>query len=209
MDKSKKAIEVFNKHAKFYGEKFRDVSLYAEGFDIFCGAIKKKNAEILELACGPGNITNYLLNKRPDLKILATDLAPNMIDLAKLDNPTAEFQLMDAKDILKLNKKYDGIMCGFCLPYLDKEEVNKLFQDSYSILNPGGIFYLSTMEDDYSKSGIQIGSKGDEIFMHFYKGEFLSQALKENNFKILDLQRMDSLMGNGSKVVDLVIIAEK
>ena len=100
-------------------------------------------------------------------------------------------------------------MCGFCLPYLDKEEVTKLFQDSYSILNPGGIFYLSTMEDDYTKSGIQIGSKGDEIFMHFYKGEFLSQALKENNFKILDLQRMDSLMGNGSKVVDLVIIAEK
>jgi ubiquinone/menaquinone biosynthesis C-methylase UbiE len=200
---------VFDKHAKHYQEKFRDVSLYAKGFDIFCDAIKKKNAEILELACGPGNITSYLLNKRPDLKILGTDLAPNMLELAKKDNPAAEFQLMDARDILKLNKNYDGIMCGFCLPYLDKEEANKLFQDCYAILNPGGILYISTMEDEYSKSGIQIGSKGDEIFMHFYEGAFLKKILEENNFKVLNIERIDSLMGNGSKVVDLVIMATK
>jgi 23S rRNA G2069 N7-methylase RlmK/C1962 C5-methylase RlmI len=43
-------------------------------------------------------------------------------------------------------------MCGFCLPYLSKEEAVKLIRDAAAILNPDGVFYISTMEDDYSKS---------------------------------------------------------
>jgi len=209
MDKNKTAVNVFNKHAKGYADKFMDVSLYSDSLDIFCSSIKKKNAEILELASGPGNITKHLLSKRSDLKILGTDLAPNMIELAKINNPNAYFQLMDAREILKLNKKFDAIMCGFCLPYLDKEETSNLIRDSFSILNPNGIIYLSTMEDEYSKSGIQIGSQGDEIYMHYYEAEFLTKTLEGNKFKIIDLQRINSVMGNGAKVVDLIMIAKK
>jgi len=42
-----------------------------------------EQAKVLELACGPGNITKCLLSKRPDLEILATDIAPNILELAK------------------------------------------------------------------------------------------------------------------------------
>src|SRR6185295_3669822 len=100
MDKTKIAVNIFNKHASKYQDKFMDVNLYAGSFDFFCDAAKKQNAKILEIACGPGNITSYLLNKRPDFKILGIDLAPNMIALAKINNPKADFQLMDCRDIL-------------------------------------------------------------------------------------------------------------
>lgn len=209
MDKTQIAVNVFNKHANAYQEKFMDVSLYHDTFDLFCKSIKNKNAEVLELACGPGNITKYLLEKRPDLKIMGTDLAPNMISLAKINNPTAEFQLMDCKDISKLEKKYDGIMCGFCLPYLSKEETLKLIGDSAQILNSGGVLYISTMEDDYSKSGFKKGSQGDDIFMHYHEAGYLTDALKQNNFELIDLQRKHSAMTTGEKVIDLVLIAER
>ena len=186
-----------------------DVSLYGDTFDLFCKSFEKNNAEILELACGPGNITKYLLEKRPDFKILGTDLAPNMISLAKINNPTADFQLLDCKDIDKIQKKYDGIMCGFCLPYLSKEEALKLISDSGKILNPDGVIYISTMEDDYSKSGIKQGSGGDEIFMHYHEAYYLSKSLNENGFKIIDLQRINSIMTDGTNVVDLIIVAQK
>ena len=165
MDKNKIAVDIFNKMANVYQDKFMNVDLYGTSFDLFCKKVEKENASVLELACGPGNITKYLLNKRPDFKIIGTDLAPNMIELAKINNPTAEFQLMDCRDIGMLEKKYDAIMCGFCLPYLSKEESIKLIADSSKILKPQGIFYLSTMEDDYNKSGFKKGSGGDEIFM--------------------------------------------
>lgn len=209
MDKSKVAVDVFNKHASLYQTKFMDVSLYHATFDFFCGSIKKQNAEVLELACGPGNITKYLLNKHPDLKVFGTDLAPNMIELAKQNNPSAVFEVLDCRKITSLNKNYDAIMCGFCLPYISKEETIQLIEDAYKILSPGGVVYISTMEDDYSKSGLRKGSQGDEIFMHYYLEKDLSVPLIKNGFQINHVSRIKSEMTDGSVVTDLILIAEK
>jgi ubiquinone/menaquinone biosynthesis C-methylase UbiE len=209
MDKNQIAVSVFNKLASLYQDKFMDVSLYADSLDFFCDSIKKENAEVLELACGPGNITKYLLSRRPDFKIKGTDLAPNMIDLAKVNNPTAEFDVMDCRNIGSIGKKYDATMCGFCLPYMNKEETIKLIADASELLKPGGIFYLSTMEDEYERSGFKKGSTGDEVFMHYYSADFLSAVLKENNFKIMHLSRKEYPEKDGAKTIDLIIIAFK
>lgn len=208
MDKNQIAVDIFNKNANLYQDKFMDVNLYGNSFDLFCSTLKK-DAEILELACGPGNITKYLLNKRPDFKILGTDLAPKMVELAKINNPTAEFKIMDCREIGKLEKKYDAIMCGFCLPYLSREEALKLIADASQILKPGGVIYISTMENDYAKSGFKKGSTGEEIFMHYHQADYLTQALKENKFMVIDLKRQDYPEKDGSKTIDLILIAEK
>ncbi|MEO8770721.1 MAG: class I SAM-dependent methyltransferase [Ferruginibacter sp.] len=209
MDKTKIAVDVFDKWATEYQDKFMNVDSYSETFDLFCKSIVPGNAAVLELACGPGNITKYLLNKRSDLKILGTDLSPNMLRLAKINNPTAEFQLMDCRDIDMLHKKYDAIICGFCLPYLSREEAIKLISDASKLLNPHGILYISTMEDDYHKSGFRKGSKGDEIYMHFHQADYLTAAFEKNNFRIIDLKRQDYPEQDGTKMVDLVILAER
>jgi ubiquinone/menaquinone biosynthesis C-methylase UbiE len=209
MDKNKQAIDIFNKLAKVYQDKFMDVSLYHDSFDVFCSHIKKEKASVLELACGPGNITQYLLKKRPDLNILGTDLAPNMIELATINNPQASFQLLDSRAIASLNKTYDAIMCGFCLPYLSKEEAIQLIADATKVLANDGVIYISTMEDDYSKSEFKKGSSGDEIFMHFHEGDYLTDALRANRFKHIDIKRQNYPTTDGSKVTDLIIIAQK
>lgn len=209
MDKSKIAVDIFNKHAKAYQDKFMNLELYHHSFDLFCDSIKKKDAEILEVACGPGNITKYLLQKRPDLKILGTDLAPNMIALAAINNPTARFELMDARRIDQLSKKYDAIMCGFCFPYFSKEEALKFISDTSGRLNENGVLYISTMEDDYSKSAFKKGSAGDEIFMHYHQADYLTNSLKENGFSILGLKRQDYPESDGTNTTDLILIAKK
>lgn len=207
MDQNKIAVDVFNKLAKTYQDKFMNVDLYKDSFDFFCQNIKNKNGDILEIACGPGNITKHLLNKNPNLKILGIDLAPNMIELAKVNNPTAEFQVMDCRNIETLDKKFDAIMCGFCLPYLSKKETSKLFIDASQLLKPGGLFYLSTMEDDHSKSTFKKGSSGDEIFMHYYPFDFLKKELNKNHFQILHFERKEYIH-NEEETTDLIIIAQ-
>ncbi|PSL47928.1 methyltransferase family protein [Chitinophaga niastensis] len=209
MDKNKTAISIFNKCANEYQDKFMDIDLYNDTFDLFCNNIVKENAHILEIACGPGNITKYLLKKRPDFKILGIDLSPNMIGLAKINNPTAEFQLMDCRDIGKIDKKYDAIMCGFCLPYLSKEESVKLISDAAGLLKSNGVLYLSTMEDDYSKSGFKRSAAGDQMYINYHQADYLTRALKENGFKIIDVQRKDYPSQDGTKTTDLLIIAGK
>jgi len=209
MDKSQNAIVIFNKYATEYQNKFMDVSLYHHSFDLFCKNISNDAASIIELACGPGNITHYLLEKQPHFKILGTDLSPNMLQLAKENNPKAEFQLMDARAINTITKKQDAIMCGFCLPYLSKEDAVKLIEDAAQLLNANGVLYISTMEDDYSKSGYKKGSAGDEIFMHYHQADYLTEALEKNNFKIVELLRQDFPSNDEKKTTDLIIIAKK
>ena len=209
-DHSLQAAAVFNKNAFTYQGKFMDVSLYKEALDIFCAHIPKQNAAILELACGPGNITRYLLNKRPDFKILGTDLAPDMLDLAAVNNPEAEFRLMDCRDLSSTEGQYDAIMCGFGLPYLSEEEAIKLIQDSALHLNSGGVLYLSTMEEDeQNKSGIRRSSSGDELYQYYHQAAYLTDALRESGFTILSLQRIGYPANDDTTVTDLVIVARR
>ncbi len=208
MNQTKIAVNIFNKLATGYQEKFMDVTLYHDSLNVFCNAIKKEKPEILELACGPGNITKFLLDKRPDFKILGTDLALNMIELAKINNPTANFELMDCRAIKKLNKEYDGILCGFGLPYLSKEEAILMIRDVSQKLNKNGIFYISTMEDDNSKSGFKTGSTGDKMYQNFHQVDYLSATLEENGFSIIHLERKEYIH-NEEKTIDLIIIATK
>lgn len=208
-NKTKQAVAVFNKYAENYQERFMDTTLYWDTFNVFCENIKPEAAEILEVACGPGNITKHILDSHPDYKITGTDLAPNMLELAKKNNPTTNFQLMDGKAILSLKKKYDGIISGFFFPYLSKEDAIQFIEDASTILNRNGVLYISTMEDDYSKSGLQKGSKGDEIYMHYHQADYLTDTLTKNNFTIIEIQRKESFSTTGTKTVDLIIISKK
>jgi 2-polyprenyl-3-methyl-5-hydroxy-6-metoxy-1,4-benzoquinol methylase len=211
MDKYAITIETYNKSAIKFQDKFMDMDLYNDTFDKFCNLIEKKSADVFEIACGPGNITKYLMTKRPDFKISGIDLSQNMINLAKINNPNVDFKLMDCRDINKMDKKYDAIMCGFCMPYLSREECAKLICDSSKLLNPNGLIYISTMEGDYNKSGFETTSFSgqDKVYIHYHQADFLTNELTQNGFKNIDIQRKDYPEPDGTFLTDLIIIAKK
>jgi len=204
------AVDLFDRLASHYQERFMDVSLYSDSFDLFCKYILIQDATVLELACGPGNITQYILHKRPDLQILATDLAPKMLELTKQNNPTVAVQLVDCREINQLKKSFDAILCGFCLPYLSKEEAIQFVKDASGVLNPAGVLYISTMEDDYSKSKWQQSSTGDgQLFMHFHQADYLMKALEDNGFNTIIVDRKIYPATDGALTTDLLIVAVK
>ena len=79
----KQTFETWNKAAWRYQDKFMDLNLYNDTYDLICNYLNRPNSKILEIGCGPGNITRYILSKRPDLDVFGIDIAPNMIELAK------------------------------------------------------------------------------------------------------------------------------
>lgn len=58
----KETFETWNKGASMYQDKFMDLDLYNENYDFFCDSLNKPNSKILEIGCGPGNITKYILS---------------------------------------------------------------------------------------------------------------------------------------------------
>lgn len=209
MDSLYSAADIFNKNALLYQSRFMDVSLYADCLDHFCKHLPH-TAKVLELACGPGNITRYLLNRRPDLKILATDIAPNMLELAKANNPGAEFRLLDCRDMSAITETYDGILCSFCLPYLSEEESTELMRSCAVILKPDGILYLSCMEEtEHCQSGIKASSTGDKTYMYYHRAAFLENSLYDTGFQSIKLSRKITQAANEPDNIDLVFTALK
>ena len=185
MDRYKETFDTWNKIASLYQDKFMELDLYNDSYAFICNSIDKPNAKLLEIGCGPGNITKYLIAKRPDFDIFGIDIAPNMVELARQNNPTAHFAVMDSRQINNLNSKYDGIVCGFCLPYLSQTETNDLIANSYDLLNDNGLLYLSFVEGNPEKSGFKAGS-GGRVYFYYHKLDDITLQL--NSFKFGEIK---------------------
>ncbi|GAA4302275.1 class I SAM-dependent methyltransferase [Aestuariibaculum suncheonense] len=211
IERNRESVETYNKSADNYQAKFMSMDLYNDTYDKFCELIQPLKANILEIACGPGNVTKYLLNKRRDLNILGVDLASNMVKLSKRNNPNADFKILDCREISKIDKKFDAVMCGFCMPYLSDSECEKLILDSSKILNRKGVIYISTMEDNPEKSGYELTSFSgkNRVYIYYRKAEFLNNILTKYEFEILDLQRKKYPEPDGTFLTDMIFIARK
>lgn len=180
-NKYKETFETWNKVAKVYEDKFMHLDVYNETYDYFCDAIVKPKAKILEIGCGPGNITQYLLSKKADFDILGIDIAPNMIQLAKKNNPKAQFKVMDCREIGNVTSTFDGIIAGFCLPYLSPNEVKNLIKTAFDLLNDKGVIYLSFVEGNPNESDFKVGSAG-RVFFQYHDLKILKHHLLKINF---------------------------
>lgn len=210
MDHNAEAVSIFNKHAAAYNERFGQLDLYNDTYELFSSLIPARYSSILDVGCGPGNITAYLLRKRPDLKITGVDLAPNMLEIAKANNPSAEFQLMDCREISKLQGPFDAIVCGFTIPYLTKEETGKLIEDCSALLKPGGIVYFSLIEGKYENSGYQYASNGvDRSYVHFYNSVKIISFLSKSNLRIVQNDDFKWVNNQGKTETHLVFIVRK
>ncbi|QFU22442.1 methyltransferase domain-containing protein [Shewanella eurypsychrophilus] len=209
MNKYQHTVSTFDKLAERYQDKYMDLSLYGDTFDTFIEQLRLiKATSLFEMACGPGNITRLLHKHLPELSIFATDLSPNMVKLAQINNPTAVIEVMDCRKIAQIDDKFNAIMSGFCLPYLSKDDAKELIEACAALLLPNGVIYLSTMEDDYEKSKYSENSEGDKVYTHYHQAEHLSKLLKESGFEILKLIHKTSPAQQGSSEKDLFIIAQ-
>jgi ubiquinone/menaquinone biosynthesis C-methylase UbiE len=205
------AVQLFDTYAQTYQQNYMDVGLYHDALNAFCQAIPTENASILELACGPGNITQHLLRQRPDFNILATDLSPNMIALAQANNPQATCQLMDIRDVDKIEQTYDAVLCGFGLPYLTREEAVQWIADAAKLLGPGGVLYVSAIEDDYSKSGFMPSSPGstDGLYQFYHQRDHLSAVFEANGLNVIYLESKSYQDRKGRPTTDLMMVGKK
>lgn len=182
MNKYQETFNTWNSVAQHYEDLFFNLDLYNDTYDAFLNLLPKPISKILDVGCGPGNITHYLFKKNPDLKIKGIDISENMIVLAKKNNAYAEFNIMDIRNLNTLQETFDGIICGFSMPYLSKTDSSKFISNCSRLLHKDGVLYLSFVEGDYKKSGFITGSTGDRAYFYYHNLEFLKSELKKHGF---------------------------
>ena len=121
--------------------------------------------DVLELGCGSGILADKLYNDNPNLRIVATDLSKDMIDVAN-ENYVEDDIRFDVMDMCenKYHNEFDTVLC-YCdsLNYvLGIENIRKVFEGAYNALKDNGVFIfdahsttrLSEFEEGYDESFI-------------------------------------------------------
>lgn len=205
------SVQRFDQFAAEYAERFMDLSAYSDSIDRFCEWIGTKQPKILELGCGPGNVTRLLRLRFPKSEIIAIDLSPQMIEIARKHLPDVDFMVMDVRDISIIPVKFDAIMCSFCLPFLSKDDAAKLIADCACHLVKGGVLYVSTMEGNEQRAGFETTSfSGDcEIYFNYHHQNDLENAFAKSGYEIRQAKLQDYMEPDGSSTTDMIFIAVK
>lgn len=209
MDAYQESCESWNKLAELYQEKFMDLDIYNGSYDIFCSLVKRNGARVADIGCGPGNVMRYLQLKRPDFLLEGTDLAPNMVALAARNIPTSSCKVMDARDLRDLGEGFDGIISGFCFPYLSEADIEKFISDAWSILNNDGVLYVSFVEGSIDQSGFKQRSNGDRIYFHNHSLSFITNTLSIVGFSELHVDHINYERSETECEVHTFVIAKK
>lgn len=150
-----------------------------------------------------------MAERRSDFIIEAIDVPANMIDLARKNCPSVDFKVFDVWAIDTIKKKYDAIICGFCIPYLSQSDFTKLVADCHQLLNDNGLLYLSFVDGDYADSGYQSGSSGDRTYFYYHSIRDVTTALEQYSFRLQQITPVLYSKNNKYQEVHTVIIAQK
>jgi SAM-dependent methyltransferase len=203
------SASAFDKVADRYREKFMDLTMYDESYRKFCKLLPRGPARVLDAACGPGNISRFLMTQRPDLDLLGIDLAPRMVELARQGVPSGQFAVHDCRNLAELERRFDGIICAFGVPYLSWPESAGFISASYDALAPEGALYLSTMLGRSEESGFERCSSGDQVYVHYHSEEQIVSYLRGCGFTLVEQRHIPSPSGAAKKTTDLIIIGKK
>jgi len=205
------SVRRFDEFAEEYAQRFMDLNAYSDSIERFCDWIGNDQPKILELGCGPGNVTRLLKLRFPEGQITAIDLAPQMIEIARKQLPDVDFMVMDVRDISIIPVKFDAILSSFCLPFLSKEDAARLISDSSVHLVTGGVLYISTMEGDETHAGFETTSfSGDAgIYFNYHRQQDLEDAFAKNGFEIRQAKLQDYIEPDGSVTTDMIFIGIK
>jgi ubiquinone/menaquinone biosynthesis C-methylase UbiE len=137
---------IFSRHAAAYQRRLDDIMSRGESrgrqraIDL---AGVQPGMKVLDLACGPGNLTRRLAAlAAPGGGVVGVDLAPGMIELARASAiPNARFDIMDIERLAFPDASFDVAVCGHGIQFAP--DLGQALREARRVLRPGGRFAAS------------------------------------------------------------------
>ncbi len=160
-----KSLEYWDNVHKDYDRATIKVDDWLEKFDDIIMGTQKP---ILDLGCGGGNDTLYLISKGK--QVISCDQSPSAINNIRKNFP----EVYDAKCFNMLDglpfedDAFDVVIADLCLHYFLKSDTEKILNDIRRILTPGGhlILRVNSINDVLHGAG-----QGPEIEHHVFEME--------------------------------------
>lgn len=177
--KSMKVEEAYNLWAKTYDSDFnktRDLDKIITRVSL----TNLKNKNVLELGCGTGKNTEFLVEKAKS--VVAIDFSDKMLKVAK-EKIQAENVTFKTQNLTKTwdlpNENFDVVLGNLVLEHI--KNLKPIFQEAFRVLKPNGILFLCELHPYKQLKGSKARFSEEEIkitaFIHDIS-EFISVGLE-------------------------------
>jgi ubiquinone/menaquinone biosynthesis C-methylase UbiE len=145
---------------------------------------------VLELGCGTGKNTEWLITKAKD--IIGLDFSEEMLDKAKskIKSDKIRFQQADLKKPWEIENGFaDLITCSLTLEHI--EDLDFIFNQAHQKLKVGGKFFISELHParqylgSKAKYETENGTEELEVYLH-HLSDYLDDA-KKNTFNLIEI----------------------
>ncbi len=177
------AVACFDRLASDYAGRYFGLRDYDRHLDRLL-ALLPGRARVLDVACGPGGASAYLLERRHDLAITGVDRAPNMLAEARVRVPAARFVPRDCLDLAGLGAPFDGALQMFLLSYLDDAAAAASLAALHAELAADAPLLLATISARHDETRVVRASTGDALRMWFRTPDTIHALLTAADFEI-------------------------
>lgn len=197
-------IAAYARSAQSYAQKIAVLHNYDTCYDAILEKIGS-HARVLDLACGPANISGYLKSRNSTLQITGYDLAEPMLLLAQQRIPDGKFIVQDIVQFRE-NEPYDLVLNGFGLPYLDADQRKQCFHSMRAALRPGGWAYISFMEGAHEGFENTSYSPTEQFYIYYHLRDEVRIDLAHAGFTLEKQWVLDYHEADGSITSDIVLL---
>ncbi len=198
-----KSVYLYKSIAKKYYEAFKGKNRFLVEFE---NAMPKK-ATILDLGCGPGEDTKYLIKR--NFNVVSIDNSNEMLKIARKNVPNHKFILKDMRRLKCPKENFDGIIAAFSLIHIRKKEVKSLVKKFHVWLKKNGSVYIALQEGVGVKVVKEPFDPSLKMFLNLYTEKDIIGLLSQCGFEIIFIKKAPSKSKHEFKNNKIFIIAKK
>lgn len=177
----------YNKIADDWFKDHKEDTWWHEGTNKFISLLPK-GATVLDVGCGAGVKSKYLGDK--GFKVTGIDFSEKMIEIARRELPSIDFDLVDIYELDSYNKKFDAVFAQAVLLHIPKEKVVEILSKLKNKLNPKGVLYVAVKEvkeDGLEEKNIKENDYGYEYerFFSFFTLPEIKKAIDGIGLKLV------------------------
>ncbi|HPR65334.1 MAG TPA: class I SAM-dependent methyltransferase [Thermoanaerobaculia bacterium] len=186
-----KTRRAYNLVADRYHELFHDelaVKEYDRKFlDEFAGNFNSDSL-ICDAGCGPSaHIGHYLFDK--GIPVIGVDISERCIELARRFHPDMRFEISDMGALPFDNDFLDGIIAYYSIIDTPKIYVDRIFQEFYRVLKPGGLLLVTVKVGSGEGYLTELLGYEVEIYFSCFSLDEIRSYYDENQFDVQLLEQ--------------------
>ena len=161
----------------------------------FAELAAEQHGRVLDAGCGPGRITRYVADR--DLDVVGVDIAPGMIEQARLAHPDLEFQVAGLTSLPFDAGSFAAVSAWYSIITTPPDHLISVWTELRRVVRVGGPVLLG-FQSGHGERAERPNAYGTPIDLTLFRHDVdvVCQGLKDSSFHVRSVTRRSPVEAN-------------